>query len=331
MASARARFTPPETSVYYVEPVMPQRRLLKVPSRGDCFGIEGRTWLVIGRFILTIFLMFLVQQWSDVQERPNNEICEIKDTFFLIIPNLPRVMDDSFSVHAADAWILIQLGVFFAWIALTSPNRQLWVRRWFTMWTYGYGLRALTVGLTFYYAPEFKDQEPFAADNPFYGALLLLLQLRSSLTDLMFSGHTMTWVLSARFVYYYAASMLFRSFYVAGAVLGPFLLIAVREHYSADVVVAVFVAYGVFEIYHLWYVRGYRERWLRTWEIEVDGPVRIVYPVRVQTAEGYEMVIGADRAGQVELIGAHVTPEREAWMQVTRYLDGDEIFKRVPL
>lgn len=282
---------------------------------------------MIGRFILVIYFMFLMQQWTDSIERPNNTdgTCKINDTFFMIIPNMPVSMNSDFMATAADVWILTQLTVFFAWIFATSPDTQLWVRRWFSMWTYGYGLRALLVGLTHYYAPEFKNHEPYAPDNPFYGALLLLIQIRSSLADLMFSGHTMTWVMSARFVSYYGVSLLFKSLYIVGAIFGPLLLIAVREHYSADVVVALFVGYGIFEIYHLWYDRCYRERWLRVWQIEVIQPVRIVYPVTLRMADGTEWVIGANKAGEVELVGGHVTPERDAYMNFTRWVDGDEV------
>ena len=282
---------------------------------------EWTTWFVLARFVAVIYVMFLVQQWTDSVERPNPGMCEIKDTFFMVIPNIPRMMNGG--AHAADIWILIQLGVFFLWLFTTSPDPQLWVRRWFSMWTYGYGLRVLTVGATHFYPPDFKDQQPYVGDNVFLGALLLLVSVRSSLADLMFSGHTLTWVLSARFVYYYAVSPTFKALYVAGAILGPFLLIAVREHYSVDTIVAAIIATGIFSIYHLWYDKYFRQQWLRTWEVEVTQPMRIVYPVTLQNGDGTEWIIGADRAGEVELVGAGVTPERDAYMKLMRTIDGD--------
>lgn len=330
MASAQAH------PVYAMRPVSMDRMApaahgRKRPGAYDCFGVEGRTWLTIGRFLLIVYIMMLVQQWVDSRPRTNNDQCEIGDTLFFIIPDLPRITGDMVSASVADFWMVIHIVTFFLWIAVTSPNRQLWVRRWFTLWGNGYGLRALVVGLTWYYAPAFKDHEGYVSSNPFYGALVMLAQVRSSLTDLMFSGHTLTFVLSARFVYYYGVSIMFRSFYVISAIFGPILLIAVREHYSADVGVAAIVAYLVFEVYHLWYVRGYRQRWLRVWEIEVSEPIVVIYPVQVTLGDGTQLVIGQERAGERELIGGHVSPERDALMKVLRYIDGDEVPRRAPI
>ena len=226
--------------------------------------------------------------------------------------------------------MVMQLVVFFAWVLTHAPNVQFWLRRWFTLWTYGYALRATVVGLTLYYPPEFKDHTGFVSSNPFVGALLLAVQVKSSLTDLMFSGHTTTWVLSARFVYYHSVSNVFRMLYVVGAVIGPILLVAVREHYSADVVVAVIIAWLLFEVHYLWIDRHYRDRWLPVWQVEVQEPMRIVYPLSVTDAEGRVWVIGKERAGEVELVGSGVTPERKWLMDYLRWLDDDEIVRPLP-
>ena len=57
---------------------------------------------MIGRFILVIYIMSLLQMWADSRMRVNADVCEIEDTFFYIIPNIPRIMGSSFSAHAAD-------------------------------------------------------------------------------------------------------------------------------------------------------------------------------------------------------------------------------------
>lgn len=307
-------------------PPPPSHRFRK-PNRYDCFGIEGRTWYVLARFVVAVFLMSLAQIWTDSQPRPDPATCRVSDTLFMIIPNLPRMTDGRFPAHIADLWIGGQLAVFFVWLYLDAPNRQLWVRRWVTLWTYAYGLRALIVGATHYLPPFFKDHAAYIPENVLYGAILITLQLRASLADLMYSGHTVTWVMSALFVWRYSSVAVFAYLYAAAAVVGPILLIAVREHYSADVLVAAAFGGFIFAFFHLWYVRNYRERWIRVWEVEVAQPTRIVYPVSVEMADGTRMVIGADRAGDVELVGAHVGPWHEAYMKWARYLYAEEVIR----
>lgn len=291
----------------------------KAARRYGC--CQSRTWLVIVRFVVVLYFMFLVQQWTDSVERPNEALCEIKDTFFMIIPDIPRVMGGG--VHAADILIAVQLGMFFVWIFAVSPNRELWIRRWFSMWSYGYFLRMLTVGATHFYAPPFKDQLPYQPDSPYLGALYLLASIRASLNDLMFSGHTMTWVLSARFVFYYGSDRLFHTVYIAAATAGPLLLIAVREHYSADVIVGAGVGTAVFSLYHLWYDRFFRRRWDPTWEVYVPVPMIVSYPCTLTMADGTRCVIGEGRVGERELVG-NVPPERQSYMNMVRWLDGGD-------
>lgn len=283
-------------------------------------GIEPATWAALARFFAVVFAMALMQLWTDSRARPE---CEIQDTLFMIIPNLPRWMGIPLLTHAADVWVILTLVALALFIRFNffTGERQLYVRRWFSIWTYGYFFRFATVGLTHYVAPIRKGVDAYTPANPFLGALLITFGIQTSLNDLMFSGHTLTWVLAARYVWHYSKSDMFRQFFAVWCAAGPVLLLAVREHVGADVGVALIIGGLLFSWYHLWYVRNFRQSWLRLWELRVDQPMRVVYPLRMTDAEGNEWTIGENREGQVELVGAGVTPEREAYMQLIRWFD----------
>lgn len=287
-------------------------------------GIEPATWATIARFFSVVFLMSLLQIWTDSIPRPTDiPECQVEDTFYMVIPNLPRWMGVPLMGHAADLWILVTILMMIVFIYFNSPagQRQLYVRRWFCVWTYGYFFRFITIGLTHYLAPLRKGVVPYTPPNPFLGALLITVGVKSSLNDLMFSGHTMTWVLAARYVWLYGVNRMFRYFFVIWCMVGPILLVAVREHVSADVGVSFIVGALLFSWYHMWYVRGFRGGWLPVWEVEAAQPMRIVYPLRVVDGEGNTWTIGEDRKGRVELVGAGVTPERSQYMRLLQWFD----------
>ena len=109
---------------------------------------------------------------------------------------------------------------------------------------------------------------PYVAPNIGLSGFLVMIGARVSQLDYMFSGHTSVWMLATLFVCYYGsrrfAGWLYGLFNLAGVIL----LLCLRMHYTADVLIAVFLGTFVFYTYHL--AIDYKFPWLRAFIKYID-------------------------------------------------------------
>jgi membrane-associated phospholipid phosphatase len=196
--------------------------------------------------------MAMAQLYSDsLQALP------LEDLGFKLLPEARHLVWPTTCFYAtiADVWIAVTY-VVFVLVLVPFLTDTPWTCKTRFTWclTAVYMLRAITLLCTRY--PRFPGvNAPYvlpAADMP-WGAILVILGVRTTQTDYMFSGHTAGWALTAMFFWHYKRSKnnVVAIVFWAFNVTGMFLLIAVREHYTADVVVALIVSVLVFNVYHL--------------------------------------------------------------------------------
>lgn len=121
-------------------------------------------------------------------------------------------------------------------------------RRFFWIMGSIYFMRGFTVWATRY------PKVPFPGDNThpasvFLGAMSVVFGFSHTATDLMFSGHTALMVTIAMFFTYYRREV--STFIWMAVFLGIIMILATRHHYTADILVAIFISAPHFIMYHL--------------------------------------------------------------------------------
>lgn len=209
-----------------------------------------QTFIVVVYFIISGIFNGLLQLWGDsIPNYPN--ICgPLHDIGFIILPSINTgvyILD-----HMADLFIIISLVLFILYIifGVRRGHKELVFRRFLLCWSLIINMRTLSVAVTRYpRLPAFADN--YTPANIFVGALLIIVGVESTVTDMMFSGHTSVWIIIALFTTYYANKRdIFHYFMWIINISGIVLLIAAREHYTADVIIGIFISTMVFLIYH---------------------------------------------------------------------------------
>jgi len=282
-----------------------------------------RIGLVLAIFFTIILSMALVQLWIESREL-EGQGCKLFDTGqFILGKAMLNFMSSSFFSSIADVWVAASVVGFFFWLGLDFSHPEREFGRFFIIWGLVYFQRALAIGATRY--PLLAGNEPFVPPNPVLGALLIVLGLMKTYSDFMFSGHTATWVVISFFIIRYAHNRFLGWLYIAFNFVGPFLLVAVEEHYLADVIVGALVGFWTFVGYHLLNDDRFLTPFRGLWSIRMDknAVTRIVYPIMMIDAEGNKWEIGGNRKDIVQLIGGNTNPQRLALWRLIKWFDGD--------
>jgi len=233
-----------------------------------------------------IFFMAIMQLYPDsIPDYP--VVCQnLSDIGFKIIPQL----SDDFT-QVADIWILATIGVFvFILVPFVLDTPQLVLRRWMFLLGSLYLLRGLTIIDTRYPRLPFKGDK-YQPNNPLEGAFMIMVGAKSSATDMMFSGHTINFILVASFVSRYTMYGMFSYFIWIANTLGILSLIAVREHYTSDVVMAIILTKLAFWTYHLFFDSLYKRFWVSGLVIEDTGKIDLVLPAYIKDSIGQKIEI----------------------------------------
>jgi len=191
-----------------------------------------RIGLILTIFLIVIYTMALFQLW--IESNPIVGECALFDTGQWLVGAAPLTfMTHSFFHSIADIWVVVSVVLFFIWNWLDFAERELVFGRYMLVWASVYAQRIITIGAT--RLPIISGDEPFVTSSPIWGAILVTVGVKKTLSDFMFSGHTATWVITALFVLTYAHHRFLAWLYVAFNIVGPFLLLVVREHYTADI------------------------------------------------------------------------------------------------
>lgn len=215
--------------------------------------------------------------------------------------------------------IVIAAGLFL----VVFRRTQLIFRRFLICYATVFLFRGLTVMATVYPRLPFKSDN-FITSNPLWGAFLILAGVRTTARDMMFSGHTAGFILTASFVGRYTNSGPLRFIYWVFNLLGVVSLIAVREHYTTDVIVSIIVTRFVFVNYHLWLDSEYIRFWKPGIEIVSVKPTRLFPPLVLQDSQGNAERI--DVAGETHLTVLHVDKIEE-----DNFIIANSVTKRLSL
>ena len=294
--------------------------------------MDTQTLLVIAGFFIVVVFQNISQQYPDsLPEYPS--VCQdLHDVGFKIIPYFGLDWK-----NLADIWIIASLGIAIITFFFLKRS-QLIFRRFFITYGSVFLLRALTVFVTVYPRLPYETSANFHAPggNFLWGSLLILSGVRTTAKDMMFSGHTSGFILTASFVGRYCENRVFSVLYWIFNILGAISLIAVREHYTADIVVAVIVTRFVFVNYHLWLDSQYTRMWKPGIEIETKRPIQMVYPLKLidSTGKHYEVSpnIAVSQKGIIKPSGTLITLvntwqytswARYKWYRFWRWLDNE--------
>lgn len=237
--------------------------------------------------------MAMVQLYGD--SLPNyDQVCKpLRDLGFDVIPELGADWggDTNYS-NIADIWILVSYVSFVIITIFLLPRPALIATRFCWIMSLNFMLRTLTIAVTRY------PRLPFVVDNYhpsniLWGALLVVIGAKTTATDMMFSGHTLGFITTASFVSRYTQYGVFSVLFWIFNVLGILSLLSVREHYTADVLVAIIVAKFVFWSYHLYLDSEYRR--FSVPGLELIGRAQFTLPATLTDSMGKRIRIEPDR------------------------------------
>lgn len=243
-----------------------------------------QTWLVLAGFLAIVILHNLAQQYNEFRPEYPTECTTLEDLGFRLLPRW------TFFPEIADVWIVVSLFSTFMLFLFVLERPQLLFRRFLLNYGTVFFLRAFTVMATTYPRVPF-DMARYQSDNLLWGAILILVGVRKTALDMMFSGHTAGFILCALFIWRYSKNSLLAGLFFLFNVGGIVALVSVREHYTADVLVAIVIAYFVFGNYHLWMDSEYVRFWRPGLEIVSVQPT-VLYPplvIKDQSQKEYEV------------------------------------------
>lgn len=167
-----------------------------------------------------------------------------------VLPQIYAWETTTFFASITDIWIVVSYAIFIAYCFWFHPAM---VKRRFVMClTIVYFLRIFTLLATRYPILPGIVNTRYEAPNIFFSAFLIIAGVRTTQTDYMFSGHTALWTLMTLFVWHYTShKWTWGLFFALYNLAGVFLLLAIRMHYTADVLVGFYLSSSIFLIYHL--------------------------------------------------------------------------------
>jgi hypothetical protein len=167
-----------------------------------------------------------------------------------VFPQIYAWETTTFFSSITDIWIISSYVLFLVYCFWSHP--AIVKRRFVFCLTVVYALRIFSLLATRYpILPGIVNQR-YEAPSVFGSAFLLMVGIRTTQTDYMFSGHTSVWTMTTLFVWYYTSHRwTVGLFYALFNLTGVFLLLAIRMHYSADVWIAFVISTLVFMVYHL--------------------------------------------------------------------------------
>jgi len=244
--------------------------------------------MAFGLLLAGVFLMAILQLYPDSIPTYPPECQSLSDIGFSIIPQI----DDYMSL-LADILVLVTLVSFLLLTPFALETPQLVIRRWLTLLAIMYTFRGVTVIATRYPRLPYKGNA-YQPSNPLLGALLIMTGAHSTAMDIMFSGHTVNFVLAASFVSRYTRYGIFSMLYWLLAVTGMLALVATREHYTADVLVGFLLTKLAFWCYHLFFDSLYHRFWVSGLHIRDTGPGAIMLPAELRGADGASLEVDTE-------------------------------------
>lgn len=162
-------------------------------------------------------------------------------------------------------------------IAIAIVNTLFWqkisgtlivIRRVMLIWGFIFVLRAVSITSTILPNPD-SNCKPQYFNNFFHATFLFLAGQVETCYDCLFSGHSVTMVLSVMIYYQYTKNIFLRWVMFVPLIFSLLLIIGTRFHYTVDVIYGTCIALLFFNLYH--YLIGYiKERLIKNESFKND-------------------------------------------------------------
>ncbi|KAI8054562.1 hypothetical protein BDF22DRAFT_654704 [Syncephalis plumigaleata] len=250
------------------------------------------------------FAMTLLQQVSDtrwIEHRPNQQV--LYDTGFILLSDVTEHWLPDFFVLSLLGMTVI--GVL--WFCPTWPARQIVIRRLFWLTGSLYLYRAMTISVTT--LPPPRPCEPVLVTGiPIVQVIKNVAKMLSggaiSCTDNIFSGHTMVLTSCALHWRIYVRRKYIAYYVYLHVIAGIYTIIGTHMHYSVDVLLAIFITYGMYAIYfcvirlamerHRWAVEEHRATGGKLWEKDDQEYQRVAYTPRMLNSGMIRIIVWMD-------------------------------------
>ncbi|KAJ2124712.1 hypothetical protein IW147_001490 [Coemansia sp. RSA 720] len=226
------------------------------------FGLLAAAW---GSLAVVVVWMALCQEWSDMRwlsrntnynrHKPGN--WNLKHSGYkmlddIVLDQIPLMTERWITDAVVNSAALIAVGGGMV-MARGWQARLVYLRRIAWMMATLYFLRSITISVTTL-PPSVNNCKPQVAHNTSELVRIVPLMISGQLsgcTDKVFSGHTSILMISFLFWTRYARHWAFVAYSAVHTLLGIGCVLAVRLHYSVDVLLAVVLTFSVHHMYYL--------------------------------------------------------------------------------
>lgn len=213
--------------------------------------------------------MMFMQLYSDSIPDYPGECGTLIDFGFKVFPYFSNIS------WLADVWVVVSIAIFI-FFALLQRKGGLVLRRFFWLLSIIFLFRALIVPVTRYPGLPINTNR-YRPDNWLAGAILVLVGVHQTATDMLFSGHTANWVLTASMISRYSNYSWYAVVFWIFNLCGIISLLFLREHYLSDILTGFIITKLVFWCYHLFFDSEYMRFWVPGLQLVVPSgdPVTI--------------------------------------------------------
>jgi hypothetical protein len=264
-----------------------------------------RTLTAAVYLFLVALAMTILQQASDtrwVNHRSGQE--GLYDAGFEL---LGRISEE----WLPDFFVLSLLGmtvIGVLWFCPTWAARQIVMRRLFWLTGSLYLYRAVTISVTTLPPPRKCEPVMLASTTPvldvFWTGIRMFTGDIKACTDNIFSGHTMILVSCALHWRIYVRRKYIAYYVYVHMLVGIYTIVATNMHYTVDVILAMFITYGMYAIYfcvirlamerHRWAVEEHRTSGGKLWEKDDQEYQRVAYTPRMLNSGMIRMIVWMD-------------------------------------
>ncbi|KAI9599136.1 hypothetical protein BDF19DRAFT_410521 [Syncephalis fuscata] len=263
-----------------------------------------RTFASACYLFLVALAMTLLQQVSDtrwLEHRPNQQV--LYDTGFILVNDI--------SEHwLPDFFVLSLLGmtvIGVLWFCPTWPARQIVIRRLFWLTGSLYLYRAMTISVTTLPPPR-PCNPVLITGTPVLDVIKNGIKMLTgdaiSCTDNIFSGHTMILTSCALHWRIYVRRKYIAYYVYLHVIAGIYTIIGTHMHYTVDIILAIFITYGMYAIYfcvirlamerHRWAVEEHRLSGGKLWEKDDQEYQRVAYTPRMLNSGMIRVIVWMD-------------------------------------
>lgn len=216
-----------------------------------------KTWMAIAFFIFSSYLMSIANiitefQWTKTDQ---NDIGILPDVGFQFADRYTPYLVGLTNYVPITINSMLVLVIVWCLTFGPSTHKLLVFRRYLFIQSMLQFARSITIIVT-----QLPNPDPFAVNHRkswkegtdvFYEAVLVAFQIRATVTDVFFSGHSINYVMIALTVSQYSGCLWLSSIVWSISLFSLYMIIATNFHYTIDVLIGFLLTYALWKAYHL--------------------------------------------------------------------------------